>query len=238
MTTDEGANWNLISSALPVRWVTHLEVDPRDAMSVYATLSGYRYHDNAKHVYHTPDGGNTWNDISGNLPDIPCNDIIIDTTYSTLYIATDIGVYYSYFGSNFWQLLGTGMPLVPVCDLRLHYPTHKLLAATYGRSMYDFDLNILTAQESVMPPVSFTVFIGRNPVHDFLSLTIYSGKNVTATMCMYDGSGKKILTDEIRISEGNNRLTKDLGAYALNAGSYFLHISSENKSVVKKLLVY
>jgi len=238
MTTDEGASWNLVSSSLPVRWVTHLEVDPRDAMSVYATLSGYRYHDNAKHVYHTPDGGNTWNDISGNLPDIPCNDILIDTTYSTLYLATDIGVYYSYIGSNYWQLLGTGLPLVPVCDLRLHYPTHKLLAATYGRSMYDFDLNILTQQNEIIPSVPFSVFVRQNPVHDILSLTFYSGKKTQGTISMYDASGKKVLEDEIKISEGNNRLDKDLSAHALNAGTYFLQVSCAEKSIVKKIFVY
>jgi photosystem II stability/assembly factor-like uncharacterized protein len=239
MTTDEGASWNLVSSSLPVRWITHLEVDPRDAMSVYATLSGYRYHDNAKHVYHSPDGGNTWNDISGNLPDVPCNDLLMDTTYSTLYLATDIGVYYSYMGSSYWQLLGSGMPLVPVCDLRLHYPTHKLLAATYGRSMYDFDLNILTAQEEVITPtIPFAVFVGQNPVHELLSLNIYSGKKSNVTISMFDAAGKKVLTDEIKISEGTNYFEKDLSRNSMKAGTYYLQISSEVKSVVKKIFLY
>jgi len=237
MTTDEGASWNLVSSSLPVRWVTHLEADPRDAMSVYATLSGYRYHENTKHVYHTPDGGNTWNDISGNLPDVPCNDIVLDTTYSTLYLATDIGVFYSYIGSNFWQLLGTGLPLVPVCDLRLHNPTHKLLAATYGRSMYSFDLNILTAASAPAAISAFSVFILQNPFKDFLSVNIYSGKNGIATMRLFDFVGKIVYDQELNLHTGINRHEFNLTRENLQSGIYFLEAMQDNERIVRKVCV-
>ncbi|MCX6274903.1 MAG: T9SS type A sorting domain-containing protein [Bacteroidetes bacterium] len=236
VTTDEGANWNLISSSLPVRWITHLEVDPRDAMSVYATLSGYRYHENMSHVYHSSDGGNNWTDIGGNLPDVPCNDIVIDTTYSTLYIATDIGVFYSYLGSNAWQPMGTDLPLVPVCDLRLHYPTHKLLAATYGRSMYTYDLNILTAAASPKTQSSFSVFVLQNPIHDVLSLKIYSEKSASASVAFFNMEGKKILSDEeLNLHAGNNFTQLNLLMGNISAGSYFVKISCGEKSIVRKI---
>jgi photosystem II stability/assembly factor-like uncharacterized protein len=237
MTTDEGATWNLVSSSLPVRWVTHLEADPHDAMSVYATLSGYRYHENAKHVYHTTNGGTTWNDISGNLPDVPCNDIVLDTTYSTLYLATDIGVFYSYLGSNLWQQLGTGLPLVPVCDLRLHYPTHKLLAATYGRSMYSFDLNILTATISPEITPSFSVFILQNPVKNFLPLNIYSRKNENATLRLYDSTGKILYEEKLNLHAGDNRKEINLASITTRPGIYFLEAIEGSERIVRKVCV-
>ena len=126
VTTNGGTSWNLISSSLPVRWVTHVEVDPRNSLDAYVTLSGYRYHDDMSHVYHTVNGGNSWTDIGGNLPDVPVNYIVVDTTYQTLYLATDIGVFYAHLGSTIWNLLGTGLPLSPITDLRLHYPSHTL----------------------------------------------------------------------------------------------------------------
>jgi len=236
MTTNEGASWTLVSSSLPVRWVTHLEVDPRDAMSVYATLSGYRYHENMKHVYHTTDGGNIWTDISGNLPDVPCNDIVMDTTYSTLYLATDIGVYYSYMGSNQWDVLGSELPLVPVCDLRLHNPSHKLLAATYGRSMYTFDLNVLTASPANVNKSSFSVFVLQNPVSDAFSLNIYSDKTAEATMSFFSSTGKNIFAGEkLKLHAGNNFTGRNLRTANLADGVYFLQINYGDKSVVRKI---
>ncbi len=238
MTTDEGATWNLISSSLPVRWVTHVEVDPRDAMSVYATLSGYRYHENMSHVYHTSDGGNTWTNIGFNLPDVPCNDIVLDTTYSTLYLATDIGVYYSYIGSNAWQLLGSGLPLVPVSDLRLHYPSHELLAGTYGRSMYRFDLNILTAVEQPQPHSAFSFSVVQNPVRDFLSLKIYSDKATIATLSVYNATGKNIFADrEVMLKAGTDFIATDFSSASIADGIYFAKLNCGTETQVRKIVV-
>ncbi len=200
VTTNGGGTWNLISSSLPLRWVTHIEVDPRDALSAYATLSGYRYHDSMSHVYHTADGGSTWNDIGANLPDVPVNDIVPDTIFQTLYLCTDIGVFSSDAGTINWQILGTGLPLAPITDLRLHYPTHTLVAATYGRSMYKFDLNILTATTPLPPTSSFSIHVLQNPVQDQLVMTIYSEKTMNASLNIYDMNGKKIMQHDLPLN--------------------------------------
>jgi hypothetical protein len=44
--------------------------------------------------------------------------------------------------------MGTGMPRVVVLDLVLHDSTRTLFAATYGRSMYTYDLRQLEAIDS------------------------------------------------------------------------------------------
>ncbi|MEO8088209.1 MAG: T9SS type A sorting domain-containing protein [Bacteroidota bacterium] len=236
VTTDEGQSWNLISASLPTRWITHLEVDPRDAMSVYVTLSGYRYHENMSHVYHSADGGNNWTDIGANLPDVPCNDVVLDTTYSTLYLATDIGVFYSYLGSGTWQQLGSDLPLVPVCDLRLHNPTHKLLAATYGRSMYTYDLNILTPATSAVEQSYFAVYVLQNPVHDVLSLKIYSEKSISANISLYNTEGKKMpVAENLNLFKGNNYKSFDLSSANIADGFYFVRINCDGKNIVRKI---
>ncbi|MFZ5979268.1 MAG: thrombospondin type 3 repeat-containing protein [Candidatus Zixiibacteriota bacterium] len=142
-TTDGGANWENITAGLPNRFVTRLTVDPYDASIVYITLSGYRQDgDMLAHIYRSTDYGSNWTPISGNLPDVPVNDCIVDPyDNNILYIATDVGVFKtSDLGVN-WVPVGTGMPLVAVHDLEYHYPTKTLVAGTHGRSMYRLSLD-------------------------------------------------------------------------------------------------
>ncbi len=144
VTTDGGNNWNIVSGSLPVRWVTRITCDPFVPSRAYVSLSGYRFHDQMAHVYMTSNNGTSWQDISGNLPDIPCNDIIADPTMdSVLYLATDAGVYYTTDMGTGWNVAGTGMPVLVCNDLRLHVPSATLLVGTYGRGMYKMSTSVL-----------------------------------------------------------------------------------------------
>ena len=83
-TTDLGANWTELSgNGLPQRWVNAIVVDPTDANHVYAAFSGYREGDNAANVYETTDGGATWQNISGNLPNAPVEMITYDQSHTS-----------------------------------------------------------------------------------------------------------------------------------------------------------
>jgi hypothetical protein len=142
VTQDGGGDWTNISEDLPERWITRVTVDPNDENKAYVTLSGYRWDSYQPHVFMTQDAGQTWTDISGDLPEAPVNDIIIDPDYdSTLYVATDFGVYVTWSEGLKWFLLGDGLPNVPVTDLDYHQPTRVLVAATYGRSMWSISLD-------------------------------------------------------------------------------------------------
>jgi photosystem II stability/assembly factor-like uncharacterized protein len=237
-TTNEGNNWTLISPALPVRWVTDLEVHPANALDVYITLSGYRYHENMSHVYHTINGGNSWTDIGGNLPDVPVNDIVLDTTANALYLATDIGMFYSYVGSNNWQTLGMGIPIVPVVDLRLHEPSRTLLAATYGRSMYKYDLNVITAVASAsLPGTDVVMQLSSNPVHENTVLTIYNAERVSGEIALYNLSGEKLKVIHSGIlTKGNHSFRMNPGENSLQSGIYFVQYKSNRTRQVLKMI--
>jgi len=61
----------------------------------------------------------------------PVNDIVIDTAIDTVYVGTDVGVYY--LGQKGWTPVGpAGLPLAPVLDIRLHQGTSMLYASTFG----------------------------------------------------------------------------------------------------------
>ena len=78
-------------------------VDPNDPEIAYVTLSGYRRDEFLPHVFRTTDLGQTWEPIAGNLPEAPANDLVADPAIpGRLYVATDVGVFYS-AGGETWQ---------------------------------------------------------------------------------------------------------------------------------------
>jgi photosystem II stability/assembly factor-like uncharacterized protein len=141
-TKDLGESWTeLKDNNLPVSWVTRLAVDDKNEDIVYATFSGFRSGDHAAHVVKSTDGGETWQNISSNLPNAPVNDIVVNPkNRNTLYIATDVGVFVSPNSGKQWYSLGEGIPLIPVTDLSYHEPSGVLYAGTFGRGVYQVEL--------------------------------------------------------------------------------------------------
>src|SRR5262249_9343277 len=133
VTRDTGATWTLLLSGQP--WVTRLVLDPADPGTVYATLSAYRAGSFTPHVLVSHNFGSTWRDLSGNLPQAPVNDLIIARNH-LLYVATDQGVFVTVAGLTHWLRLTRGLPLVPIDDLEYDPTHHRLVAATFGRGMY------------------------------------------------------------------------------------------------------
>jgi photosystem II stability/assembly factor-like uncharacterized protein len=134
-TSSGGAPWALATDPeLPNRWITRVVVHPDDPLLAYVTFSGFRNEDPAPYVLKTTDGGMSWTDITGNLPQAPVNVVILAGT--TPVVGTDLGVFLSGDGGATWLQLGNGLPLAPIMDLRYHAPTKALYAATFGRGMW------------------------------------------------------------------------------------------------------
>jgi hypothetical protein len=142
---------------LPPRQPTQVVIDPSDATgnTAYITYSGFSGFngDLRGHIFKTTTGGTTWIDVScaattadcskpatGDLPDIPVNDLVIDPDLpGTLYAATDLGVFNAActpIGCT-WTTFSNGLPNVAVLSLKLHDPSRTLRAATHGRGVWD-----------------------------------------------------------------------------------------------------
>jgi hypothetical protein len=139
ITRNTGSTWTEITTGLPTRWMTRVTIDPTDANLAYVAVSGFRNGDPAAHIFRTSNGGSSWQDISGNLPDAPVNDLVLDPRDRTkLYAATDVGVFLSPDSGTTWTPPGTSLPLVPISDLEATDTgtTTLLTAATYGLGIY------------------------------------------------------------------------------------------------------
>ncbi|HET9697165.1 MAG TPA: choice-of-anchor D domain-containing protein, partial [Terriglobales bacterium] len=126
--------WIDISTGLPKRFVTSVNISPIDPLQAAVSFGGV----GTAKVFLTYDGGANWINISGNLPDIPTNAVVIDPDLAdTLYVGTDVGVFFTLDRGTTWNPLGHGLPRVAVWDMKMHRPSRILRLLTYGRGMWD-----------------------------------------------------------------------------------------------------
>jgi len=132
-TTNGGTTWTDVGLCqLPDRYITDIAVDPVSANDAIVTFSGF----GTGHVFQTTNGGASWANISGNLPDTPVNAVAVDYTKSpaTIFLATDVGVLWSADGGTSWMDTSVGLPETVVMDLRIDGA--GLVAATHGRGAF------------------------------------------------------------------------------------------------------
>ena len=115
----------------------HASIHDYDPSIAYVTFSGYV---TGEKVYKTCDGGLSWMNISGSLPNLPANTIAHQIKNNGLYVGTDAGVYFLNDDLTDWVPYKLGLPNVIVDDLEIHYGANKIRAATYGRGVWQAPL--------------------------------------------------------------------------------------------------
>jgi photosystem II stability/assembly factor-like uncharacterized protein len=146
VTQNGGGVWTDVDVPGRTEWVTRVEADPFSASSAYVTYSGFRNGSPLPRIFRTVDFGAHWEDIGGDLPDIPLNGVNADpdpAMRGRLFVASDLGVFVTDDYGRSWSALGTGIPPVVVLDLDLIPSSRQLFAGTHGRSIYVYDLNQL-----------------------------------------------------------------------------------------------
>lgn len=138
--TNYGGTWHKVTAPnLPNRFVSAVTVEPADAAHVYAVYNGYsrRWIPSAGvgHVFESRDGGATWTDVSGNLPDVPGTDLVLARGH--LVLATDNAVYVADAKQpTAWSRFGSDLPRASVNDLTLYPDGRTVVAATHGRGLW------------------------------------------------------------------------------------------------------
>jgi len=124
---------------LPNRPVSDLAVDRSNYRIAYLAYNGY---DEATphtpgHAFKTTDGGQTWQNVTGNLPNVPLNSLLLDPSYpNTLYAGTDVGAFITHDGGAHWATLGSGLPRVAIWQLNADWQHGMMAAGTHGRGAY------------------------------------------------------------------------------------------------------
>jgi hypothetical protein len=141
--TNYGGSWHRISSpVLPNRYITGLTVDPANPAHVYAIFNGYSRRwipgGGLGTVFESKDGGSSWQNISGNLPDAPGNGLAI--VRGTLVLGTDVGAFAaSAAHPTRWSRV-TSLPNVVVDNVRPVPASAAVVLATHGRGIWQLSL--------------------------------------------------------------------------------------------------
>lgn len=221
--------WTRASSGIPARWITRIAVSPFNADVAYLTVSGF----GSGHVFVTRDGGASWIDISGDLPDVPVNAIAASRQRTgVLYIATDLGVWTTMNDGGSWTRLGADFPNVVVYDLALT-PTHRLIAATHGRGVWSVDVTL-----DARAPVAALPF-SVQAVHALgagarAAIDIRTDASDVFDITLVDMTGRVRATERKQLAAGTHRC--QLGDGVLPTGVWIVHVRSHAGARSTRLL--
>ena len=147
-TKDGGKNWTEIrTGAVPTKFVSRIVASKYNIGTVYLTQTGRRDDDFQVYIWKSDDFGDTWQDISANIPAGPVNTIREDpVSRDILYAGTDGGVFVSKDGGKKWDVLGN-LPFSYVHDLGIHPRDNMIIIATHGRGMWVMDANPINEKD-------------------------------------------------------------------------------------------
>ena len=138
VTTNDGATWTQHDPLNGAVGNGQLLVDPNNSQICYFAGSLFGF----PHFQRTTNGGVTWTNLTGNLPDLPTYGIALNPTANTVYVGNDNGVYASTIGGTTWAPYGFGLPNVEVRDLAFNSNLGILAAFTHGRGAYEISTNL------------------------------------------------------------------------------------------------
>lgn len=207
--------WTRIDAGLPRRLVSQIVVDPAAGATAYVSYQGFSgviAGDTPGHIFRTNDRGGSWLDISGNLPNVPVNDLVLDPDLpGTLYAATDVGVFRTTDEGLSWAPLGNSLPRVVVMTLRLHRPTRTLRAATHGRSVWDIQVPLAEGRNPV-PGLGSLNPASTAPANSPIQLTVNGFGFMTGSTARWNGQARPTIVTS------STQLTATISAADLISG--------------------
>ncbi len=170
MTHNDGATWEKLNGRFPGvpagTYVSRIEPSHFDTNTFYVAFDNHRNNDFGVYLYETNDGGKTFHSIASDLPTGGSDyvHVIREDPYNRnlLFVGTSRAAYASIDGGAHWSRFMSGMPTVPVYDLKIQPRDHDLIAATFGRGIWiapiapieQLNAKVLAANVHLFKPVT------------------------------------------------------------------------------------
>jgi hypothetical protein len=146
IATNYGGTWHQVNmTGLPNRYIAGVTVDPSNPAHAFAIFNGYSRRfvpgGGVGHVFETWNGGASWTNISGDLPDVASDALVM--VHHQLALGTDAGMFTAHDGQGtgtHWFRLGHGLPNAADDDVTLG-PGGDIYVATHGRGVWRISLS-------------------------------------------------------------------------------------------------
>jgi photosystem II stability/assembly factor-like uncharacterized protein len=233
-----GLTWSDRTAGLPDRWITHVATDPFDVNTIYATLSGFRWDEPLPHVFKSTNLGQTWSDISGNLPEFPVNDLVLDPMVEgRIIVGTDAGMYGTYDSGLTWFWIWNDLPAVPVCAIKIHPEERIVVAGTYGLSAYTASIDdIFTGIAHNGTTSNLKITVTPNPLSPGSQLRFCLPESDDLTIRVLAGNGQTVaILFNGKLEKGDHQVMLS-GLASVSAGVYFLNLEGKKYSASCKAI--
>lgn len=217
-TSDGGTTWKKAASVekLPEFGRVHQIIASHfDKNTAYAAVHNFHDGDYLPYLYKTTNGGESWNLITGDMPDWGSSYTIAEdhVNQDLLFAGTQFGVFMTNNGGKNWIMLKNGIPTVCVMNLKIQERESDLVVSTYGRGVYilddysplrTMDKETLNTDAYIFPIKDSYMFIESTPFGfkgiGFMGANFYSAPNpkVGAVFTYYIKDGYKSLKDQRR----------------------------------------
>ncbi|MCW3125036.1 MAG: glycosyl hydrolase [Bacteroidetes bacterium] len=230
-STDGGRTWaNLNNHDISGLAITSIAVHPDDPDQVWIAIGGYRA---GKKVYYTNDGGTTFYNISGSLPNLPAHTIIYQkNSNEVIYVGMDNGVYVNGDTLPDWTSFADNLPNAIVKELKIRYSTNELFAGTYGRGIWRTKLYQQSDHGVGVQDVSETprLSVYPNPVTDDLTIETKNAPKEEASISITSAAG--ILVKELQTTDARSTVP----CADMAPGIYFVTYQANGCKTVRKFV--
>ncbi|MBI4539459.1 MAG: hypothetical protein HY704_08125 [Gemmatimonadetes bacterium] len=150
VTTDAGTSWRNVTDPIPQEqarrcWVAEIEPSHLDRLAAYVVYDCHQRDDYRPYVFRTTDGGETFTEITGDLPADGASYVIREDPVNPklLFVGTEHGLWLSNQGGNKWVRLKNNLPTVAIRDMDIVPRSKELVVGTFGRSIWILDIGPL-----------------------------------------------------------------------------------------------
>jgi photosystem II stability/assembly factor-like uncharacterized protein len=261
-----GGKWSNVPPNVRDARVSHVEPSRSGEMTTYASLDRHMFDDFHPYIYKTEDGGKSWVNVGGNLPEKAFVWTVREDARNprVLYAGTELGIYASVSGGGDWFPLHLkNLPwAVAVRDIVQQSDTNDLIIATHGRSIWVLDDAAVIGQLAdaiqqdaylfdMRPAIRYSVramrfgygdktFTGMNALYGAQISYYVSGGAGAAKLQVLDAKGAVVRELDAISGPGVHRVAWDLryasGPQAL-PGAYTVRLSAGGREMEKKLEV-
>ncbi|MFK5878813.1 MAG: T9SS type A sorting domain-containing protein [Flavobacteriaceae bacterium] len=200
---------------------------------IYVTFYNY----GVTSIFFSDDGGATWSNKEGNLPDMPTRAILANPlNYDEVIVGTELGVWAT---ANFsavsptWYQSQDGMKDVKVTSFDMRISDYTVLASTYGRGMFTGTFDA-TASGLSVDDFTQNNLIKIYPTVSNGEITIAPTSEVRAgALNIFDVNGREVHTSDLDFATG---ATQHL-SLNLASGVYIVKFTANNVQSTQKIII-